>query len=121
MLLPAGSMPPVAVWVVEALAKSQRVTDKLLRLTLVCHLLLLRLALQLQQNNTAVTSSFMSPPKMGEISSFRAEQRKREESDLLNIECCHGDDVIDVRAGANLLHVGQVPFRNTEVDEEKAY
>lgn len=86
MLLPAGSMPPVAVRVVEALAKSQRVTDKLLRLTLVCHLLLLRLALQLQQNNTAVTSSFMFPPKMGhfvhktEISSFRAETNQKDQS-----------------------------------------
>lgn len=47
MLLPAGSMPPVAVWVVEALAESQRVTDKLLRLALVYHLLLFGLALQL--------------------------------------------------------------------------
>lgn len=46
----------------------------------------------------------------------RSEQRKREESDLLNIECCHGDDVIDVRASANLLHVGQIPFRNIQVD-----
>ncbi len=42
------------------------------------------------------------------------EQRQREESDLLNIECCHVDDVIDVRASANLLHVGQVPFRNIQ-------
>ncbi len=42
---------------------------------------------------------------------YRSLQRQREESDLLNVECCHGDDVIDVRASANLLHVGQVPFR----------
>lgn len=46
----------------------------------------------------------------------RSEQRKGEESDLLNIDCCHGDDVIDVRASANLLHIRQVPFRNIQVD-----
>lgn len=44
----------------------------------------------------------------------RSKQRQREESDLLNIECCHSDDVIDVGASANLLHVRQVPFRNTQ-------
>ena len=48
MLLPAGSMPPVAVWVVEALTESKRVTDKLLSLALVYHLLLFGFALQLQ-------------------------------------------------------------------------
>lgn len=44
----------------------------------------------------------------------RYQQRKREETDLLNIQCRHGDDVNDVRASANLLHVGQVPFRNIQ-------
>lgn len=51
-LLPAGSMPPVAIRVVEAFAESQRMTDKLLRLALVCHLLLFGLALQLWYANT---------------------------------------------------------------------
>lgn len=45
MFLPAGPMPPVVVGVVEALAESQCMTDKLLRLALVCHLLLFGLAL----------------------------------------------------------------------------
>lgn len=49
----------------------------------------------------------------------RSEPRQREVSDLLNIECCHGDDVIDVRASANLLHVGQVPFRHRERERER--
>lgn len=44
-LLPAGSMPPVAVRVVEALTESQSMPDKLLCLALVCHLLLFGLAL----------------------------------------------------------------------------
>lgn len=41
-------MPPVMVRVIEALAKSQSMTDKLLCLALVCHLLFFGLALQLQ-------------------------------------------------------------------------
>lgn len=47
LLLPAGSTPPVAVRVVEALTEGQSVSDELLRLGLVCHLLLFGLALQL--------------------------------------------------------------------------
>lgn len=38
-------MPPVVVRVVEALAESQGMADKLLCLALVCHLLLFGLAL----------------------------------------------------------------------------
>lgn len=47
VLLPAGSMPPVAVRVIEALTESQSMTNELLCLALVCHLLLLCFALQL--------------------------------------------------------------------------
>ena len=47
-MLPARPVPPVAVGVVEALAEGQRVTDKLLGLRLVGHLLLLGLAFQLE-------------------------------------------------------------------------
>lgn len=48
ILLPRVSMPPVVVRVIEALAKSQRVTDKLFSLALVDHLLLFGLAFQLK-------------------------------------------------------------------------
>lgn len=37
--------------------------------------------------------------------------QKIEKPDLLNIECCHGDDVIDVRASANLLDIRQIPIK----------
>lgn len=38
-------------------------------------------------------------------------QQKLVRSDLLNIECCHGDDVIDVRASANFFDVGEISFK----------
>lgn len=50
--LPARSMPPVVVGVVEALAEGQGVADELLRLTLVGHLLLFGFALELRRNIT---------------------------------------------------------------------
>lgn len=37
---------------------------------------------------------------------------KSDESDLLNVESRHCDDVIDVRASADLLHIGQIPLRD---------
>lgn len=42
-------------------------------------------------------------------------------TDLLNVESCHGDDVIDVRASANLLHVGEIPFRKHKTGRSLVY
>lgn len=43
-------------------------------------------------------------------------REKSEQTDLLNIECGHVDDVVDVRASANLLHVGQIPFETKQLN-----
>ena len=105
-------MPPVAVGVVQALTEGQGVADKLLSLGLVSHLLLLGPALELQGEHTHTQIRERYPVYLtgqGLQNTAGRMERTSTSPHLLDVERCHGDDVVDVGAGADLLYIGQVP------------